>query len=92
MVSESKLELAHQPIETVSTVKAITSSAIDTIYRPYSHYGKVDSSMHRETSPMRPFFRCTRGVEYLSQVDLEVAKVDVSYVDSFVQTNGFVAW
>lgn len=31
-------------------------------------------------------------IETTAKVDLEVAKVDVSYIDSFVETHGFVAW
>lgn len=34
----------------------------------------------------------TGRVETRVQVDLEVAKVDVSYIDSFVKSHGFVAW
>lgn len=32
------------------------------------------------------------GIATQYQVDLEVAKVDVSYIDSFVETHGFMAW
>lgn len=39
-----------------------------------------------------PFASDLGVVRLRIQVDLEVAKVDVSYIDSFVKMHGFVAW
>lgn len=47
----------------------------------------VNAAMHKDVLPNTVLVRSIHV-----QVDLEVAKVDVSYIDSFVKTHGFVAW
>ncbi|CAM9641098.1 unnamed protein product [Pylaiella littoralis] len=62
------------------------------ISRPQTFDSAAKWKQELDASITLPNGRGLPAVLLGNKVDLEVAKVDVSYVDRFVQTHGFVAW
>eukprot|EP00904_Undaria_pinnatifida_P004910 jgi/Undpi1/1549/HiC_scaffold_11.g04939.m1 len=71
---------------------ALGALVVYDISRPQTFDSAVKWKQELDTSLTLPNGESLPVVLLGNKVDLEVAKVDVSYIDGFVQKHGFIAW